>query len=72
MKLKNKFKELEITVKSCVMSDNMMNNSAEKCVEVSDEYLRDFLKWLHSGQTYAIDLNDLIKTFKIDYEKRDS
>jgi hypothetical protein len=63
MKLKQKFR---IADKESKSSEEMAN----RCEKIANEYLSEFIDWLHAGQTYALKLDDMLKLFKQDYEKR--
>jgi hypothetical protein len=64
MRLKDKFDEaLDLD------TDNLIKI---ECEMIADEYLMEFLDWLHKGQTYAVNKNDIIKLFKEDYEERNN
>lgn len=59
MKLRNKFIKADRESKS---SEDMAN----RCEVIADEYLSEFINWLHAGQTYALRLDDMLKIFKED------
>ena len=63
MMLKEQFKKAD---KASVSIEDMSN----KCLQITDEYLLEFITWLHAGQTFALRREDILKIFKEDYEKR--
>lgn len=65
MKLKNKFMKADRESKSA-------EDMAERCEVIADQYLAEFINWLHAGQTYALRLDDMLKIFKEDREKRNN
>lgn len=62
MKLKEKFKKADKESES-------MEDMANRCIAITDEVMLDFITWLHSGQTYALKREEILKIFKEDYEK---
>ncbi len=65
MNLKQK---LRIAEKESKTSEELVN----RCERIADNYLIEFIDWLHAGQTYALRLDDMLKLFKQEHEKRNS
>lgn len=63
MTLKEKFRRAD---KQSSSTEDMVN----RCEKIADEYLSEFIDWLHAGQTYALRLEDTLRIFKNEHEKR--
>ena len=61
MTLKEKFQQIEITVKGCdddnpcIISNKMFDNSAKQCEQIADDFAIGFAEWMVSGVEFLDD-----------------
>lgn len=78
MTLKEKFKQIEVTVQGCddgnpcIVSNKMFDNSAKQCEKIADDFAIGFAEWFwvnkdkfYKGERdYYLEFNELLQIYK--------
>jgi len=66
MKLKEKFEEIEIMFESQTgsLKYDELNNAADECVKIADEFTIDFVEWLCDNEITKEEIKTRLEIYK--------